>query len=61
MRLHVTEMKSHPQMKKTLFTREFHRVMKQVEFRPGMKFHLKENLPLSIKTYNKIFIIFLNY
>ena len=61
MRLHVTETKSHPEMKKTLFTREFHRVMKQVEFRPGMKFHLKENLPLSIKTYNKFFTIFLNY
>ena len=61
MRLHVTEMKSHPEMKKTLFTREFHRVMKQVEFRPGMKFHLKENFPLSIKTYNKFFTVFLNY
>ena len=45
-RLHVTEMKSHPGMKKILFTREFH---------PGMKFNLKENLPLSMmKTYNKI-------
>ena len=50
MHLHVTEMKSHPEMKKPLFTSEFHRVMKQVEIRPGMKFHLKENLPLSIKT-----------
>ena len=60
MRLHVTEMKSHPEMKKTLFTREFHRGIKQVEFRFGMKFHLKENLPLSMKTY-KIFIIFLKY
>ena len=38
-------MKSHPWMKKILFTREFH---------PGMKFSLKENLPLSMKTYNKI-------
>ena len=44
-RLYVTEMKSHPWMKKILFTREFH---------PGMKFSLKENLPLSMKTYNKI-------
>ena len=61
MRLHVTEMKSHPEMKKTLFTREFHRGMKQVEFCFGMKFHLKENLPLSMKTYNNFFIIFLNY
>ena len=43
-RLHVTEMKSHPGMKKILFTREFH---------PGMKFNLKENLPLRMmKTYN---------
>ena len=33
--LHVTEMKTHPGMKKILFTREF---------RPGMKFSLKENL-----------------
>ena len=39
MRLHVTEMKSHPGMKKFLFTREFH---------SGMKFNLKENLPLSM-------------
>ena len=35
-----------PGMKKFLFTREFH---------PGMKFNLKENLPLSMKTYNKIY------
>ena len=35
-----------PGMKKILFTRKFH---------PGMKFNLKENLPLSMmKTYNKI-------
>ena len=34
-RLHVTEMKSHPGMKKFLFTREFHPGMKQVEFHPG--------------------------
>ena len=50
-RLHVTEMKSHPGMKKFLFTREFHPGMKRVEFHPGMKFNLKENLPLSMKTY----------
>ena len=47
-RLHVTEMKSHPGMKKFLFTREFHPGMKRVEFHPGMKFNLKENLPLSM-------------
>ena len=35
-RLHVTEMKSHPEMKKFLFTREFHPGMKRVEFHPGM-------------------------
>ena len=39
-------MKSHPRTKKYLLTREFH---------PGMKFDLKENLPLNMmKTYNKI-------
>ena len=54
-RLHVTETKSHPGMKKFLFTREFHSGMKRVEFHPGMKFNLKENLPLSMKTYNKIY------
>ena len=55
MRSHVTEMKSHPEMKKILFTREFHPGMKRVEFHTGMKFDLKENLPLSMmKTYNKI-------
>ena len=47
--LHVTEMKSHPGMKKFLFTCEFHPGMKRVEFHPGMKFKLKKNLP-----YNKI-------
>ena len=48
-------MKSHPGMKKFLFTREFHLRKKRVEFHSGMKFNLKENLPLSmIKTYNKI-------
>ena len=50
-RLHVTKRKSHPGMKKFLFTREFHSGMKRVEFHPGMKFHLKENLPLSMKIY----------
>ena len=58
-RLHVTETKSHdetrPGIKKFLFTREFHTGMKRVEFHPGMKFNLKENLPLSMKTYNKIY------
>ena len=54
-RLHVTEMKSHPGMKKFLFTREFHPEMKWVEFHSGMKFNLKENLPLSMKKYNKIY------
>ena len=37
-----------PRMKKFLFTREFH---------PRMKFNLKENLPLSMKTYIKIYHI----
>ena len=44
-----------PGIKKFLFTREFHPRMKRVEFHPGMKFNLKENLPLSMKTYNKIY------
>ena len=39
-----------PGMKKFLFTRKFHPGMKRVEFHPGMKFNLKENLPLSMKT-----------
>ena len=39
-----------PGMKKFLFTREFHPGMKRVEFHLEMKFNLKENLPLSIKT-----------
>ena len=43
-RLHVTDMKSHPGMKKFLFTREFH---------PKMKFNLEENFPFSIKKYQK--------
>ena len=40
--LHVTEMESHPGMKKFLFTCEFHSGMKRVEFHPGMKFNLKK-------------------
>ena len=44
-----------PGMKKILFTREFHPQLKRDEFHPGMKFNLKENLPLSMKTYNKIY------
>ena len=42
LRLHVTETKSHPRMKKFLFTREFNPGVKRVEFHPGMKFNLKE-------------------
>ena len=48
--LHLAETKSHPGMKKSLFTCEFHAGMKQVEFHAGMKLNLKENLPLSMKT-----------
>ena len=44
-----------PGMKKFLLTREFHPGMKRVEFHPGIKFNLKENLPLSMKTYNEIY------
>ena len=40
---------------KILFPRTFHPRMKQGEFHPGMKFNLKENIPLSMKTYNKIY------
>ena len=40
-----------PGMKKYLFTCQFHPGMKRVEFNPGMKFNLKEKLPLSMKTY----------
>ena len=40
-------------MKKFLFTREFNPGTKRVEFHPGMRFNLKENFPLSMKTYNK--------
>ena len=57
MRLHVNEMKSHPGMKKILFTREFRPGMKQIEFHPGMKFNFKENFPLSMMKTIK-FIIF---
>ena len=44
-----------PGMKKFLFTSEFHPGMKRVELHPWMKFNLKENLPLSMKTYNKVY------
>ena len=54
-RLHVTETKSHPGLKKFLFTREFHPWMKRVEFHLGIKFNSKDNLPLSMKTHNKIY------
>ena len=51
-RLHVIETKSQPAM---MFTREFYPGMKRVEFHPGMKFNLEENLVSSMKTYNKIY------
>ena len=51
----VTEMKSSPGMNKFLCTREFHLGMKRVERHPGMRFYLKENLPLSMETYNKTY------
>ena len=35
---------------------KLHPVMKRVEFHPGMKFNLKENLPLNVKTIK--FLIF---
>ena len=54
-RLHVTEMKSHPGMKKFLFTRGFHLGMKRVEFHSEMKFNLKENIPLSIQKHKKTY------
>ena len=41
--------------KRTLFTREFHTRMKRVEFHYSMKSNLKENLPLTMKTYNEIY------
>ena len=40
--LHVTETKSDPGTKRA-------------ELQPGMNFDLKENFPLSMKTYNTIF------
>ena len=55
MRLHVTETKFHPGMKKLMFTCEFHPGMERVEFHPEMKFNLKENLTLSMKTYKKMY------
>ena len=39
----------HPGMKKYPFPREFHPGIKRVEFHPGMKFNLKENVLLNIK------------
>ena len=39
-----SEDETRPRMKKFLFTREFLPGMKRVEFHPGMKFNLKENL-----------------
>ena len=47
--------------KKNVYKRKFHPGMKRVEFHPRMKFSLKENLSLSMKTYNKIYHFFLNY
>ena len=47
------EISSHDE--KFLFTSEFYPWMKRVEFHPGIKFNLKENFPLSMKTYNKIY------
>ena len=45
-------------IKKSLFKCEFHPRMKRVQFHYGMKFSLKENLQLNIKTYNKIHLFF---
>ena len=39
---------------KKLFGREFDPGMKRLEFHPGMKFNLKENLQLSMKKYKKM-------
>ena len=52
--------KTRPGMKTILFIREFHPRIKRAEFHPGMKFNLKmkENLQLSMKTYDKIFIFY---
>ena len=47
-----------PGMKKILFACQFHPAIRQVEFHPGMKFSLKQNLLLSTKTYNKIYHFF---
>ena len=63
-RLHVTEAKPHPRIKLVPRRKnfclhvKFHPGMKRVEVHPGMKFHLKENLPLSMKTYNKVYYAF---
>ena len=53
--LEVTEMKSHPGIKKIMFTREFHPGVNQVEFHPRMKFSLTENLLLNTETYNMMY------
>ena len=49
---------THSGMNKSLFTREFHPRMKRFEFHHEMKFSLKENLQLNMKTYNKIYLFF---
>ena len=49
---------THSGMKKSLFTREFHPRMKRFEFHHEIKFSLKENLQLNMKTYNKIYLFF---
>ena len=43
------------EMKKFLPAREFHPGIQQVEFNRGMKFNLKGNFPLSMKTYDEIY------
>ena len=45
-------------VKKIMFTRKFYPEMKQVNFHPWIKFNLKENLSLSMKTYYKIYHFF---
>ena len=61
MRLHVTDTNSHPGIKIVPGWKKFclHVSlilgMKRVEFHHGMKLNLKENPPLSMKTYNEIY------
>ena len=57
--LHVNEMKSHPGMKKILFTREFDPGMKRVEFHSGMEFNLKENFIRKSKNIKSLHLIML--